>query len=143
MRLTFRFEERDPGNEGICDYYAGNEEVCTNGDSPLCADFVAPDKECVVCKYFQKPEEPEFINIRCNNMELRSDENKIIEIVRWRGDTCTTMCYWLKSEHGPFVKFVGDRPQRYLGEYPHDGEDFINFLMIGQVEAERRAKAGK
>ena len=64
-------------------------------------------------------------NWKYKNYELRAcppslvklnseDKNTTIEFIKWNGDTCFTLAYFLKGNGGYDLKFVGDRPFEHI-----------------------------
>ena len=72
---------------------------------------------------------------RIENYEVRSCDNKLMqssgdhvtgEIIKWSGENCYTLAYWVKDSEEFYLKFVGDRP---LNE---NKDIFWKLITIGQ-----------
>lgn len=58
------------------------------------------------------------INIKYKDFEFRTvnkfltlkGQLSTVELVKWNGDNCYTLLYWVKDDDGYYIKFVGDRP---------------------------------
>lgn len=47
----------------------------------------------------------------CGKHLLREGvEHTTAEIIKWQGDTCFVLAYWVKDSEGYDLKFVGSRP---------------------------------
>ena len=66
------------------------------------------------------------IEARSCNKFLMSDEDTTIEIVKWQGDICYTLAYWVMDSEGYDLKFVGDRP------FAVDNETFWTIATTAQ-----------
>jgi len=72
---------------------------------------------------------------RIENYEVRSCDNKLMqssgdhvtgEIIKWFGESCCTLAYWIKDSEGYYLKFCGSRP---LNE---NKDIFWKLITIGQ-----------
>ena len=70
-------------------------------------------------------------NIRIEDLEVRSHNTALTEIVRWfvgftGNEYCCTIAYWNKTSDGYDLKFVGDRP------FEVNPELFMRLAKYGQ-----------
>jgi len=75
------------------------------------------------------------VQIKIGELELRSTDDKALEIVRWeeaaysRDPYCYTLAYWKDIDEGYDLLFVGSRPF-------HEGVDSSVFWYLGKTGQE-------
>ena len=58
------------------------------------------------------------INIKYKDFEFRTVDRFLtskgqlntVELVKWNGDSCYTLLYWVKDDEGYYITFIGSRP---------------------------------